>query len=93
MSYLADMRRWTLVAALGCGLSGLAVRAVVPSDEAAAVPVVPVVAEAPANPYIVITNRNAFGIQPPSPPPEPVPVAPVLAPPTLFPPGATRGRA
>ncbi len=84
MAYLADMRRWTLVAALGCSLSGLAVRAVVPSDDAAAVPVVPVVAEAPANPYIVITNRNAFGIKPPAPPAEPVPVAPVVAPPNLF---------
>lgn len=84
MSYLADMRRWTLVAALGCGLSGLAVRAVVPSGDAAAVPGVPVVAEAPANPYIVITNRNAFGIKPPAPPAEPVPVAPVVAPPNLF---------
>ena len=84
MSYPADMRRWTLVATLGCGLSGLAVRAVVPGDEAAAVPAAPVVAEAPANPYIVITNRNAFGIKPPAPPPEPVPVAPVVAPPNLF---------
>ena len=78
------MRRWTLVAALGCGFSGLAVRAVVPSDDAAAVPVAPVVAEAPANPYSVITNRNAFGIKPPAPPAEPVPVAPVVAPPNLF---------
>ena len=84
MSYLADMRRWTLVAALGCGFSGLAVRAVVPSDAAAALPGVPVVAEAPANPYIVITNRNAFGIKPPAPPAEPVPVAPAVVPPNLF---------
>ena len=78
------MRRWTLVAALGCGLSGLAVRAIVPSDDAAAVPVAAVVAEAPANPYIVITNRNAFGIKPPAPPVEAVPVVPVVAPPNLF---------
>ncbi len=83
MSYPSSMRRWTLVAALGCGLSGLAVRAVVPSDAAADTAAL-VVAEAPANPYIVITNRNAFGIKPPAPPAEPVPVAPVVAPPNLF---------
>lgn len=61
--------------ALGCGLIGFVADAAVAEDIA----VTP-----PGNPYIVITNRNAFGIKPPPVPVEPPPVAPVVVPPNLF---------
>ena len=37
-----------------------------------------------SNPYLVITNRNAFGIKPPAPPPDPKLSAPPAPPPNLF---------
>lgn len=75
MSYVPDMRIWTSMLALGCGLIGFAGSAAVAEDAAAS---------PPGNPYVVITNRNAFGVKPPPVPVEPPPVAPVVAPPNLF---------
>ena len=37
-----------------------------------------------SNPFLVITNRNAFGIKPPAPPPDPKLNAPPAPPPNLF---------
>ena len=37
-------------------------------------------AEAKANPYLSIVDRNPFGLKPPPPPPDPTPVAPIVPP-------------
>src|SRR3954462_2303284 len=37
-------------------------------------------AEAKANPYLSIVDRNPFGLKPPPPPPDPTPVVPLVPP-------------
>ncbi len=70
------MRCGTGVLAIGCGLLGFAGHAAIAEDDATPAP--------PASSYIVITNRNAFGIKPPPVPPDPAPVVPATPPPNLF---------
>lgn len=76
MRYDGNMRRGTVLITLALGLSGGAARATSPDAPGSQVP--------PANSYIVITNRNAFGIKPPPLPPPAEPVAPVAPPANLF---------
>lgn len=82
MCYGSDMRCGTWILALGCSLLGFgqAGRAAT-AEESPAAAATPA---APTNSYIVITNRNAFGIKPPPLPPEPAPVVPATPPPNLF---------
>ena len=47
-------------------------------------------AAASSNPYLSLTNRNAFGIKPPPPPPDPKANIPPPAPPNLFVTGFSR---
>ena len=76
MRYGSVMRCGTRLFAIGCGLLGFAGHAAIAEDAASP--------SAPANTYIVITNRNAFGIKPPPEPPPPAPVMPATPPPNLF---------
>ena len=70
---------------LGSLAAASLVQAVTPETTEGKTPTPP-----PSNPYLTLTNRNAFGIKPPPPPPDPKANTPPPAPPILFVTGFSR---